>query len=307
MHAVPPRIGLMLVVLATLFWGTSAVVARILMRENITPILLGQVMATGVAVLLFVIIGVVRPSVLRITGRDALRLAILGGVGFAGGGTMINFAIHRTNVPTAVVLQYMAPALVLMWNAWRGVERLTAKRVLAVVVCIVGCALTIGIQNGGLMFEPIGILAAFAAAGSFAFVSVFSKPISERHNPLAVSAYTFGFSALALACTPEGRSWAPAFRSTDIVLGMAVYTTALSLLPTMLFFWSLKSVSATVATIVCSFEIVVVAVLSWAKLGEVMTASQAVGAALVISAIVLIEMARLDDARHAALQGEAVT
>jgi probable blue pigment (indigoidine) exporter len=77
-----------------------------------------------------------------------------------------------------------------------------------------------------------------------------------------------------------------------LAAGILLYAIFLSVLPTVLYFYALRYVEATAATIVLAFEIVVTSVLGWLWLGERLAAWQIVGAAMVIAAVILIERGR---------------
>ncbi|MCX7718870.1 MAG: DMT family transporter [Candidatus Sumerlaeaceae bacterium] len=296
MSAHSHRAGYALILGATLFWGTSAVAARDITRL-LPPLTLAQLAALGSWLVLTTSLLALRPALLRIHPADAWRFAVLGIFGFAAGSGCINTAIYLTNAPTAVVIQYIAPALVLMWNWLRGTERLSLAKCLAVAACVAGCAVTAGLFNHGLRFHPAGIAAAIGAAVAFAFIAVFSRTFAGTYHPAAFAAHTFLPTSLALALLPSGRDWTPFAHHPSLIWQMALFVVLLAVAPTVLFFWGVPKVSAVAVTILCSFEIVVTALLSWWWLGEPMLWIQAGGAALIAAAIVLIEVARRDDQR----------
>jgi drug/metabolite transporter (DMT)-like permease len=59
-------------------------------------------------------------SALRVPGRDLLQLFLLGILGVAVSNYFYYLAIQRTNVATAIILQYTAPVWVLLYTAPRG-------------------------------------------------------------------------------------------------------------------------------------------------------------------------------------------
>ena len=290
------RTGYALIIGATLFWGTSAVAARNMTRQ-LPPLTLAQLAAAGSWFVLTLALLAWRPALLRVHPRDIWRFACLGVFGFAAGSGCINTAIHLTNAPTAVVIQYVAPALVLLWNWLRGTERLSPPKILAVAACMAGCAVTSGLLNTGVRFHSGGIAAAIGAAVAFAFIAVFSRTFTGAYHPAAFSAHTFLPTAITLALLPTGRDWTPFARHPELIWQMALFIVFLAVAPTVLFFWGVPKVSAVAVTILCSCEIVVTALLSWWWLGEPMLWVQAGGAALIAAAIVLIEVARRDDHR----------
>src|SRR5207253_2505172 len=110
---------------------------------------------------------------LKLPVADLGKCFLLGVLGVAASNYFYYFAIQKTNVATAIILQYTAPVWVLLYMAARGLQKPSAKRVLAVGLAVVGSALAIGvIGTGRFRMNAIGVVAAILAAFSFAFYNV---------------------------------------------------------------------------------------------------------------------------------------
>jgi len=273
---------------ATFFWGTSVVVARVVLRET-TPRVVSLVGALACMITLLAPLAFYRRHLLRIERRDWWRFAVLGAFGFALGSLFINIAIQRTNAATAATLQYLCPAITYAWGLARGNERFDWWKVLAVGLSIGGCALITGVLTGNFLFDPWGVLAAVASATTFAFITIFGKTFAPRYNPLVYSGYVFLAMSVALALITPLRDLFSLTQSPKLFAIVIANSVLFGAVPTVLYFEALKWISATAVTIVLSFEIVVVAVLSWYCLGEQLSIAQMVGALMVISAVILIE------------------
>src|SRR6202008_4337462 len=107
---------------------------------------------------------------LRLPAADLGRVALLGVLGVAASNYFYYVAIQKTNVATAIILQYTAPVLVLLYMVARGRQQPTWQRVSAVGLAVVGSALAIGVVGAGAFrLNAVGVLAAMAAAVSFSF------------------------------------------------------------------------------------------------------------------------------------------
>lgn len=280
--------GVFALLCATLFWGTSVVVARVVLRET-TPQVVSLVGAVACMITLLLPLALFRSDLLRIERRDWWRFALLGAFGFSLGSLFINVAIQRTNAATAATLQYLCPAITYAWGLARRSERFDWWKVLAVGLSIVGCALTTGALTGSFLFDPWGVLAGVASATTFAFITIFGKTFAPRYNPLAYSGYVFLPMSVALACITPLRDLVALTQSPKLFALLLANSVFFGAVPTVLYFESLKWISATAVTIVLSFEIVVVSALGWLYLGEHLSIAQMVGAVMVISAVILIE------------------
>jgi drug/metabolite transporter (DMT)-like permease len=76
---------------------------------------------------------------------DLLRMFVLGILGVAASNYLYYLAIQRTNVATAIILQYTAPVWVLLYTIARGMQKPTLQRIAAVALAVSGIALVIGI------------------------------------------------------------------------------------------------------------------------------------------------------------------
>ncbi|MGA9989795.1 MAG: EamA family transporter, partial [Terriglobales bacterium] len=106
---------------AALLWGISATLGRAAFTghplpgglslgtslKKIDPLILSQSRATlSLAVLLPVLLARRGVSALRVPGRDLVRFFLLGILGVAASNYLYYLAIQRTNVATAIILQY---------------------------------------------------------------------------------------------------------------------------------------------------------------------------------------------------------
>ncbi|MCX7625871.1 MAG: EamA family transporter [Candidatus Sumerlaeaceae bacterium] len=280
--------GIVALLAATFFWGTSIVVARIFLRE-ISPFVLAQVGALINAATLLISLSLVAPHRLRIHKGDWWRFAVLGGGAFALGGLCINVGIQRTSAATAATLQYLAPAMTLAFGWLTRTERVDIQKLTAVVLTIFGAALTTGVVLGRFVFDPLGVLACVGSAACFSFITIFSKAFAPRYDPFAFTGLTFLAMGVAYFLFDPAASWQFCVSKPAWLWRIVAYSIGLGVLPTALYFYALKWVEATSATIVLAFEIVVTSVLGWLWLGEALAGWQILGAAMVIIAVVMIE------------------
>ena len=99
---------------------------------------------------------------------DLVQCLILGMLGVAASNYFYYVAIQKTSVAIAIILQYTAPVWVLIYVVARRQQKLSLQKVAAVVVAIVGIALTIGIvgahSTSPLRFDSYGLIAALLAS-----------------------------------------------------------------------------------------------------------------------------------------------
>jgi drug/metabolite transporter (DMT)-like permease len=279
--------GRALVFAATVFWGTTATLARFVFRDHHVPPL------TVVELRLMISVAMLgpwlawrKPEALRVARADWGYFLILGLVGVAAVQGTYYYAIATLGVGLAILLQYVAPALIVGFEALRG-ARVRPAMIAAVVAALIGTALLVGGVPDAHAIPAIGWVAGAGAAVSFAFYVLFSKRGLSRYPPETVLFYTFLIAAAFWACvTPPARIVAAGYepRLWGMFLALGVFST---LVPFVCFYAGLRRLPASQAGIVATME-PLIAVLSAALiLGEGLRPLQWAGAVMVLAAAIL--------------------
>lgn len=223
--------------------------------------------------------------------RDAFWCLVLGVLGMAGSNYFYYLAIQKTNVATAIVLQYTAPIWVLLYMIARGVERATLKRISSVVLAVFGSAMAVGIIGPGrFKADTVGVIAAQIAAVSFAYYNVAGARILRNYDRWRVLLYVlFGAAAFWIIINPP---WviARAHYSGAQWLFMLVFSVTSILIPFSLYFGGLQHLDATRAIVTSCLEPVLSIAIAAIFLGELVGLLQMVGMAVVLTATVLVQL-----------------
>jgi len=287
--------GYALVVLAAVGWATGGVSAKWLFERpgvEVDPVALSSARAFLAFVLLLVVLVMFRRKELRVRLRDLPFLAVFGVSATALLHLAYYAAIARTNVSTAILLEYLAPVLVLVVSVILFGERLTWKLPVGVFLSVTGCALVVGVMEpGGLVVDPEGLVWGLIAAGFFATYMLMGKRATQRVSPWTLLLYGLGFACLFWLLYPGGLSGAVKLLSKDtgsvVVLYIAVFAT---LVPFGAFLSALHHIGATEAGVTATLEPAFAGALAFMLLGETSTVTQAVGAALVLAAIIVVQI-----------------
>ena len=275
--------------------GRAAFTGRLLPKGQtlrpIDPLILSQSRTTfSFVVLLFVLVLLRGWKRLRLPAADLGRMFVLGILGVAASNYLYYLAIQRTNVATAIIVQYTAPILVLLYTVARGLQKPTFQRVSAVGLAVTGISLVIGIFGGGFRLDTIGVMAALGAAFSFAFYNVGGHSILARYDRWTVLLYVIlSASSFWLIVNPPWKI-AAAHYSGSQWLFLFVFSLISVLAPFSFYFAGLQHLEPTRAIVVSCLEPVFSIVIAAVALGEVLRPLQTVGIVLVLVAIVVVQL-----------------
>ena len=199
-------------------------------------------------------------------------------------------AIQRTNVATAIIIQYTAPVWVLLFMVVRGSERLTAAKLISVLLAITGIALVIGvIGHRTLQLDSLGVLAALIAAFSFSYYNIGGHAVLAKYDRWMVLLYTtLSASLFWIVINPPNKILAAHYTAgTWLFLGIFSFLSVL--LPFAFYFAGLELLIPTKAIIASCLEPVFSVLIAAVALREVVGPLQATGVVMVLSAIVLAQ------------------
>ena len=287
---------------ATLCWAISATLGRAAFTGRlfssgqalapIDPIILSQSRTTiSFLVIAPILLAFRGRSALTMPHRDIGRALLVGVLGVAASNYFYYLAIQRTNVGTAIIIQYTAPVWVLLYMVARRLQRASAQRLLSCGLALVGIALVIDLfGGGGLRIDRIGVIAAMLAAFAFAFYNVFGGELVQHHDRWKVIVYVFLGAALLWAILNPPWQVFAAHYSRQQWLFLFVFAVTSILLPFSLYFSGLRHLDPTRAIVTSCLEPVFSIVMAAIALGEVLGPMQVIGMTLVLVATLIVQM-----------------
>jgi drug/metabolite transporter, DME family len=298
-HRKPVR-GYLYIATAALCWGVAASLGRAAFTGRlpgmealrpIDPLILSQSRAGFSFLVLLPVLGLLRGQRrLRLPAADLRQAFLIGILGVAASNYFYYLAIQKTNVATAIIVQYTAPIWVLLYTVARGQQRPTLQRVAAVGLAVTGIALVIGIFGGGLRLDTIGVLAALLAAFSFAFYNIGGHDILARHDRWIVLLYTTCSASLFWLLVNPPWKVVAAHYSGEQWLFLLLFSMISVLAPFSFYFAGLQHLEPTRAIVVSCLEPVFSIVIAAVALGEIMRPLQVVGIIFVLAAIIVVQM-----------------
>ena len=284
----PRVLGRWLVFLATVFWGTTATLARSVFRDHGVPALaVVELRLLIAASLLFVWLGIGNRAALRVEKRDLGYLLVLGLAGVAAVQGTYYYSIARLGVGLAILLQYLAPALLVLWEWVRG-KPPTLGTGLAVVLAVGGTALLVqGVDTHTLQASALDWAIGLSSAVIFAFYVLYSKRGLARYAPETVLLYTFAIAAAFWAVVTPPWKIVSAGYPAEVWWRFALLGVFSTLVPFRCFYAGLRRLPAVEAGVIATSEPVVAIFAAAIFLGETLRPTQLLGAVAVIAGALL--------------------
>jgi len=273
-------------------FGGSGVAAKPLIEAGLEPLHVVWLRVVGAAVVMLPV-AVRRRALVR---RRPVLLAGFALLAVAGVQACYFAAISRIPVGVALLVEYLAPALVLGWVRFVQRRPVTRSAAVGVVLAAGGLACVVEVWSG-LAFDVLGLVLALGAACCQVGYFVLSDhggdaDGEEAPDPLGVIAY--GLLGGALVLTVLARPWEldwsvlggdTAMNGTRVpamlLLGWIVLIATVLAYATGVL--AVRRLSPQVAGVVACLEAVVATVLAWVLLGEHLSAPQVVGGAVVLT------------------------
>lgn len=198
------------------------------------------------------------------------------------------FACQKvSSLAIASVLLYTAPSFVVLLSAilWR--EPITKKKVLALLLTLLGCACVCGVFSSELTVTVVGFLLGLGAGFFYALYSIFGRyALRAGYCSITVTVWTFlfagPFSLLFLRPSElsgmTGSHWL-------LALGMALFSTAL---PYLLYTTGLSRVESGKASIMASLEPVVACLTGVLVFGEPLGILTILGVGCVLAGVYIL-------------------
>lgn len=250
-------------------------------------------MARGFIGMLFLLLVVLvkreRPSAEAIKAN--LFMLILSGVALGFNWILLFEAYQYTTVATATLCYYMAPILVIMVSPILFGERLNKKKILCVVVALLGMVLVSGVLQSGVsqIVELRGILLGLGAAVLYASVILLNKRIKD------ISAYDktilqLGVAAIVLLPYTFITENMGALTLTPLMLVMLIVVGVIHTgVAYAFYFGSMKNLKAQTVALYSYIDPIVAIILSALFLHEDMGILEVVGACMVLGATMISE------------------
>lgn len=297
--------GLGIALFSSAVFGLSGSFAKSLLETGWSPGAAVTARLTGAALILAL------PAAVALKGRwhqlrdNWLTIVLFGLIGVAACQLFYFNAVARLSVGVALLLEYLAPVLIVLW-LWAASRR--RPRLLTsggTLLSLAGLVLVLDL-TGAVKVDLVGVLWGMAAAVCLAIYFFITAKENDTLPPIVLASGGLMTGAAVMWLAAATGLLPMAFSTADTTLGSWttpwwVSLAGLVLLATVLAYTSgimaARALGSKVASFVSLTEVLFAVLWAWLLLGELPGAIQLLGGVLIVGGVVLV---RLDELRASA-------
>ena len=289
------RIAFTLPLLAGVCFGSIGIFIRLFSEAGFNNMAILSTRNAISAVILFVFMLIYDRDLLKCKARD---LPILLGGGFIGmtlTNIFYNIAVLNLSLGFAGVLIGLSPVYVVIIAAFLFRERITRRKLLGMVLAIIGVTMVSGVIENGITFTGLGLATGLLSGLFYGMTSLCTKvAIGRGYNGLTITFYAVLITAVT---TAPFSNWGTVADYTAAAPGshillMIAHALIGAALPYLMLNVSLKYIEAGKASILTSSEPVAAMLFGAAIYGERLTPISVIGMAVAVIAFGIISTSR---------------
>ena len=289
------RIAFALPLLAGVCFGSIGIFIRLFSEAGFNNMAILSTRNAISAVILFIFMLIYDKDLLKCRVRD---LPILLGGGFIGmtlTNIFYNIAVLNLSLGFAGVLIGLSPVYVVIIAAFLFRERITRRKLLGMVLAIIGVTMVSGVIENGITFTGLGLATGLLSGLFYGMTSLCTKvAIGRGYNGLTITFYAVLITAVT---TAPFSNWGTVAAYTAAAPGshillMIAHALIGAALPYLMLNVSLKYIEAGKASILTSSEPVAAMLFGAAIYGERLTPISVIGMAVAVIAFGIISTSR---------------
>ena len=292
------RLGFLAVSGAAVLWAFGGTYARTLIDDGASPLEITEARAW----IAFFALG----GWMLWRGRRRPRsgepcpvwIIVLFGLSIAAANYFYYSSVASLPVAVAIVIQYTAPGLVVLWLALAEKRRPSLRVVVALGAALIGVALLAelpdALSGASTSLAPRGVAAAIAAAFAFASYIVTGERVEKAAGPVGSLARGFGVASVLWIVVQATRGRPDTLLDASLLPGVLVLAVVATIIPFSLFLWGLSQIGPSRAGIVSTLEPLSAAFLAYFWLDQSLGGVQIGGAALVVAGIAVVQSERTE-------------
>ena len=195
------------------------------------------------------------------------------------------------SLSVAAVLLYLAPSFVVIFSAVLWKTPLTKRKVIALVVSLLGCVMVSGVLGGDTTASWTGIGLGVLSGLCYASYTVFAHYGLARYESYTMIYWTFLVAGLGSIFFADFKTLPLAFSGTQGIVGTCGVVIVATVLPYIFYTKGLEGVESGRASIITNIEPVVETLVGVFVFKEALTVWTVLGVACVFGCVILLARA----------------
>lgn len=276
-------------------WGSAGIFVRKLTELGMNSYTVVSVRVVLAVLILAVGLGIYDKDLLKIKLKDLWIFVAGGVVGMFGLNICYNFAISELSLSLAAVLLSLSPVFVLFMAAILFKEKITPKKVICMTIAIAGCVLASGVLEAAstMRWSVKGIIVGTIGAFFYGLYGIISKTAMERgYHAFTTTFYCLFMVMLVVIPLTNWKLVTNVVVANPVKMSvfLVIHSLCTSVLPYILYTFSIRYIDAGMASILASGEPVAAMIFGVIFFSEIPTVLSVVGIVLVIVALALLSM-----------------
>ena len=282
------NINYLYIIFAGILWGLIGLFTSKLSDGGMTSQDLVAIRAIGAVLVLGMIEGIKDRTQFKIHFKDIKYFVGTGIISFVGFNWCYFTCIKECSLSVAVILLYTSPIFVVLLSSLLFKEKLTRRKVAALLLAVAGCCLVTGIV-GGLNGSVFGIICGIGSGLFYGLYSIFGRYALNKYTSGTVTFYTFVLASIGAFFMCDISNIAQCCQNVNIIFCTLLLIVVSTVLPFELYTKGLKGVESGVAAILATVEPVVGVLVGIFVLGDNLSLSGGLGVIFIIFAVFILK------------------
>lgn len=273
--------GILLIAISAASFGTLAIFGRFLYADGLDTFTM-LFLRFGFAAILLLIISLARKETFP-RGRILLQLIGMGALGYVGQSFSYLSAIKYASAGLVALLLYLYPTFVFILSVLVLREKVTWIKIAAILMALVGTALTVDPAGGQLQ----GILLAIAAALIYSVYIIVGTNVMQHVSAVQSSLVIFASASTVygILAAANGLHLPSSNAGWISILGIVLVATVI---PVVTFLAGLERIGPTNASTLSTLEPVVTVLLAAWIFGERLQSIALLGGGMILVAVIML-------------------
>lgn len=193
------------------------------------------------------------------------------------------------SLAVAAVLLYTSPAFVVILSAILWKDKITKRKLIALLLAFLGATLVTGLWSGDASVTAWGAALGVTSGLFYGLYSIFGRYALAHYKPFTVTFYTFLFAGLGALAALRPAELAAGFATPGVALTALGLIAVCTVAPYLLYTYGLAGMDSGKAAILASVEPVTAAVVGVLAFGEPMRAAVLLGLACILLCVYILK------------------